>query len=246
MRAFKVIKEYPGSPPVGTIYEEWSVNTDIYRNKGVFGDLSFDHIKNYPEFWEEIKKLDYQILQIANWNKTGYTDVYDCETPPTYNDLIRYKIFTVKRLSDGLIFKVGDSYKCASNGLFTIEGFKEHGNSLTVTASTGGFTGLNSITPTLFFYDKKGQSVFANQLFYSVCKNTFKIKEWILTDTICNLHNQSEVNFKDRKNAEEYIILNKKVLSAQEVIDLLGPRRNSSNFRLKNSFIKLAESKINK
>lgn len=48
MKKYKLIKIYPGSPILGTIWE--------YRTK----DFS-----NYPEFWQEVIEKEYQMVKYS-------------------------------------------------------------------------------------------------------------------------------------------------------------------------------------
>ena len=73
MKKYRLIKEYPGSSSLGT----------IFHIGGFAGDVS-----KYPEFFEEVIEKDYEVL-IA-------------KTVP-------YTILSVKRLSDGEVFTVGDT-----------------------------------------------------------------------------------------------------------------------------------------
>jgi hypothetical protein len=71
MKKYRLKKIYPGSPKLGEIKLE---------------SLGYNQ-KNYPEFWEEVKEKDYEILK----------------TCP-----IEGIIYSIKRLSDGEVFTVGD------------------------------------------------------------------------------------------------------------------------------------------
>jgi len=106
MRKFKLIKEYPGSGHVGItvsrktlngMYEGWEYN---YYTK---------HVENNPEYWEEVIEKDYEIISYV---------AKDCDTiivkgPRTVGIIGNmpedyWKIHSVKRLSDGEVFTVGD------------------------------------------------------------------------------------------------------------------------------------------
>ena len=84
-------KEYPGSPKLGNTID----------------NLENDWIENYPEFWEEVVEKDYEILsyitiesEIIKYKDLNINDECNCD---------KYlKIYSVKRLSDGEIFTVGD------------------------------------------------------------------------------------------------------------------------------------------
>ena len=104
-KKYRLIKLYPGSPKLGT---EWEI--EKFCSKFWPPD--------YKEFWEEIVEKDYEILEFTSDNKIKYT----LNTNGKYYDISRdalpfgvedvdYKnveITKVKRLSDGVIFSLGD------------------------------------------------------------------------------------------------------------------------------------------
>jgi hypothetical protein len=87
MKKYKLIKEYPGSPKLGEIVKGYG--RDGWYSKGE-GHSTYDwrQVVNYPEYWEEVIEKDYEILT---------------------SRVVPYTILSVKRLSDGEIFMVGDS-----------------------------------------------------------------------------------------------------------------------------------------
>ena len=55
MKKFKLIREYPNSPKIGTIAENKDEH-NCYHLSDVFHQrLNSMYIENYPEFWEEVK-----------------------------------------------------------------------------------------------------------------------------------------------------------------------------------------------
>ena len=119
-KSYKLIKEYPNSPVLGTIA--------VKKRDGLYvKDVWYlgNEIENFPEFWEEI--VDYEILEF----KDVLGDVYrpdsllkdtfcikDGEIPfyelNTMLESDEFHIISVKRLSDGVIFSVGDKIECTS------------------------------------------------------------------------------------------------------------------------------------
>ena len=81
-------KEYPGSPKLGNIID----------------NLENDWIENYPEFWQPVVEKNYEILSVITNNNKFIEKVYNQDaTIEPY-----WKIRSVKRLSDGEIFTIGD------------------------------------------------------------------------------------------------------------------------------------------
>jgi len=88
MKKYKLIKEYPGSLELGTIVSR-KCTTDIWKGTTYY--------ETYPEFWQEVIEKDYEIVSQV----TKYNPLDDYKASGT-------KIHSVKRLSDGEIFTVGD------------------------------------------------------------------------------------------------------------------------------------------
>lgn len=124
MKTYILIKIYPGSPLLNTILE---INPDMVFAylKGVISTTKVSDILQYPEYWEEIIEKDYKILSFRQdtqvtdlwlpdklkgegyWSRDGYITV-----PYTTNQILNhdmYEIYSVKRLSDGEIFTIGDN-----------------------------------------------------------------------------------------------------------------------------------------
>ena len=122
MKKYKLIKEYPGSPKVG----------DIVKGYGT---------DSWSEFWEEVVEKDYEILSFKQ--DSGIADLWtkfhtnswgrnvngQCVTNPyTTEEILSnklYAIHSVKRLSDGEVFTLGDKAKTVdTNGRHTIRQFR--------------------------------------------------------------------------------------------------------------------------
>ena len=90
MKKYKLIKEYSNLPfgwRKGTI-----INTPFYKTKNETKKID---VRNNPEYWEEIEEKNYQILDVE------YTE-------PQLIHSLKGKIKSVKRLSDGEVFTLGD------------------------------------------------------------------------------------------------------------------------------------------
>ena len=111
MSKYKLIKIYPGSPKLGTIVE-------VDKDGWCCTSCNLNP-QDYPEFWEKVVEKDYEIL---SFKSNFYTFVLDDDGYYSYNknrerlslsNLEKnplYTIHSVKRLSDGEVFTVGD--KC--------------------------------------------------------------------------------------------------------------------------------------
>ena len=97
MVKYRLIKQYPGSP---------KINTEATQ-------LSDDSIECYPEFWEKVEDKDYEILSYEDnfgnvFSKKGDLFTNDKLTYGPQYCLEYFKIYSIKRLSDGEVFTVGD------------------------------------------------------------------------------------------------------------------------------------------
>ena len=52
MKKYKLVRCFPGSPPIGTV----AIKTHFGYSTGGYGMLFVEDVENYPEFWELIKE----------------------------------------------------------------------------------------------------------------------------------------------------------------------------------------------
>lgn len=236
MRKFKLIKEYPGSPELNTEI----ITTNIFdiekRNTfAIKGDLSFklDNPFDYPDFWQEVIEKDYEILLFKHIYGNEYTKSYSkdkskyCVIPDgseyTENQLLVMKdicIYSVKRLSDGKIFTIGDKVQDSLTDKLTNYAVQEityfyHGEKIICQAKSGTTMPLNTIRHTSFlFKTEDGVEIFEGDSvwgFYTGYGYVFeqkdlkraKIEQWL--------------KFSTKEKAEKYILLNKPCLSINDI-----------------------------
>ena len=116
MKKYKLIETYPGSPVLGT---EIKYTGNGWRcNKTDFA--FFDNPDNHSKFWEEINNHGYEILSILRKKKLSTT--VNEWTPDIASNLSldamlhvgqsvqsgHFYINSIKRLSDGEVFTIGD------------------------------------------------------------------------------------------------------------------------------------------
>lgn len=102
MKQYKLIKEYPGSPPKGTVvtpkkYRYYDTSNKMGVPKGF--------VENYPEFWQKIQ--NYKVVQIGRktvWPGASPINTEELFTTPYYDTYIE----SIERLSDGRVFSIGD------------------------------------------------------------------------------------------------------------------------------------------
>ena len=85
MRKYKLIKEYPGSQKLGTVFCSEN-KTTLW--KGI------NYYDSYPEFYKEVVEKDYEVL---------------------ISRVVPQEILSVKRISDGEIFTIGDKARTSGS-----------------------------------------------------------------------------------------------------------------------------------
>lgn len=229
---YKLIKEYPKSPKLGTVHT--FVNSD-----GACGEdwLGTYYYEKFSEFWEEVKPKTYEILSFKNsylftlrengqyvvhnksidWGGHSYdTLMYEVKEGFT-------KIHSVKRLSDGEIFTIGDKVKYGGYGTTQIVkslNVVESRNTIymTVVSSEWGldFDHIVKVKEPLLVTEdgvsiyEKGQSYW----FVTPGFSAYIGQAGLETALSRDLRN---INFSTKEKAEEYILMNKPCLSYNDV-----------------------------
>jgi len=116
MKKYKLIKTYPGSPFLGKVLEP-KVEKDNEDTNNFYWEGSWFNPNDFPELWEEV---DYEIVDT------------------TIKNNLKQKISSVKRLSDGEIFSVGDKFTGYSSEGNTIRRFELLGNTLFIHTNNQG------------------------------------------------------------------------------------------------------------
>lgn len=240
---YKLIKEYPGSPKLGEIIKP-------HQNSFYFVEgepLTETFIKAYPEFWEKVVEKDYEILLLKyikndNWlhdykkgqivecrlhndghlefkTNKGSWDSYSQEKGFQKIMSEVFSIHSVKRLSDGEIFTIGD--KIQTSMTLTINGFIIIDNELLIDPfEIIGTVALNKISKSKqpLFTTKDGVDIFEEDCIYFIHPDNFKLVTIKVTNRI-KIGNHTKL-FSTKEKAEEYIIMNKPVLSLKDVASI--------------------------
>ena len=240
-------KEYPGSPKLGNTID----------------NLENDWIENYPEFWQEVVEKDYEILSFINVNNK----IYELRLDGRYfNDELKYndykyclevlKIHSVKRLSDSQIFTIGDKVFTEYVN-YTINKIDIVNDKCMVTAlyDTNNPNGsrfhynLNNLKKAKqpLFTTEDGVDIFEGDNLYSI-DNMLNIRKHLLfnarydDNTLLNnriFFNSDYKHFSTKEKAEEYILMNKPLLSLSDVWDNLKVKDQKE-------VMKFVKSKLNK
>jgi len=149
VKKYKLIKKYPTSPKTGTIIQDAGNNQWYIGETKKLTEYAPRIIgmkpAEYPEFWEEVKEKDYEILEIDGYSghyilnpTTGFM-TYKGQGIGSYtaeyylNSKYPHHIHSIKRLSDGEVFTIGDKIQNfieEHNIINTIVTFKRTENSL--------------------------------------------------------------------------------------------------------------------
>lgn len=159
MKKYKLIKEYPGSPPLDTIFKKQSTGHYQCERLNIISSYSASIIENYPEHFKEIESEDYDPL-LFKINKDGSSS-----------------IASVKRLSDGVIFKIGDMVKhhlYKTHQAIAIRQFKKVGSSILIECDNHFRTSfdIGCSTPPLkpVFSDCLGNNLYEGDQMYSISR----------------------------------------------------------------------------
>jgi hypothetical protein len=221
---YKIIKEYPGSPSLGCVINKETLN--------------WSAIKNYSEFWEEVIEKDYEILSILirRSDKHQQTIVSSTDSDDYITSLINCdgnSIHSIKRLSDGEIFTIGDNVKSSTcNVPNTILSIELINNKIRV-YPRNSFYYLNDVKKVKqpLFKTEDGVDIFESDKTYYVfndlthqCNSSFQNKWEVLGGYVQNYNfnkgNEYYKVFSTKEKAEEYIVNNKPCLSLNDYYSL--------------------------
>lgn len=236
MKSYKLIKEYPGSDSLGTII---TGSKETMYSKG-FGFRNYDwtNIVLQPEYWEEVVEKDYEIVArkirsgaIIQYQKGIAVGRSDGLKPEGTMDLAfalnnlstGTSIHSVKRLSDGEVFTVGDCFDAGMgnektlsievhvDGVLSI--YYENGR-ITNKKETGTFYKAKKVLPVLFT-TKDGVGIRKGDTYYFVDLDGGSV---VMQSAHTESGQYSERQyFSTYKNAEGYLFRNKPCLSIRDI-----------------------------
>lgn len=220
MKKYKLIKEYPGSPKLGYIWEMYS---------GYKGDYH-----RQPEYWEEIIEKDYEILSLTIHDSrlsdvTGYGNAY---IEALLKDRLN-KIHSVRRISDGEIFTIGDNVIFSAKSGSVLKGsviqFRidtEFGIIVDYIDNSKGvgqhWNYLNNAEKYKqpLFTTEDGVDIFEGDDYYSIHTTQFNFPNGYGKPTIKGTAIKGYwITFSTKEAAEEYVLMNKPCLSIQDLIN---------------------------
>lgn len=239
---YKLIKIYPGSPELGFILKPCLEQDDDLEEYYLPNDEAVEPWK-YPEFWEKVVKKDYKILsfgfrggldRILRDDKyyliqPNYTDYgFSLETMLNLIGSTNYYIKSIKRLSDGEIFTIGDTFQNDFNNASKIKSIKIINNIVYLQYYSKDLYGCKlsnakKIKQSLLTTED-GVEIFEGDYYYKIFidKNPWREPFTITKVKPIHLELSSKIikRFSTKEKAEEYILMNKPCLSLKEVLNI--------------------------
>ena len=244
MNTYKLKKVYPGLP------KDWEIGIEVGLGCRTYGYspcngkytnwyINNDIIENNPEFWEKVVEKDYEVLSYIKKDNSAITTKRENgfflnsmfkDSHGVYSDyqlLNTWNIYSVKRLSDGEIFTVGDKIDC--KGWFgNIIKFEIINNELKIFQQQ--HINSSKYKPLLIqdlikvkqplFKTEDGKEIYEGGKLHSVSKDLLISPDdnrYITKGFIPNLEYK---HFSTKEKAEEYIIMNKPCLSINDVLSV--------------------------
>lgn len=178
-----------------------------YPGSGVVGTITEltqrmnpAYFTDNPDFYEEVVEKDYEIL---------------------ISRVVPQEILSVKRLSDGEVFTVGDLVKTPYTDCTRIVGFKNpEAEEFFIEISTG-FSRLISLEKIKqpIFLTHNGKDIFTGDKVWYVNKENFYY-DYILTLPQTKFYSDIRAYFLTRVEAEEYIAKNKPLFISEDGYDI--------------------------
>ena len=139
MKKYKLIKTYPGSPLLGKVLEP-KVEKDNEDTNNFYWEGSWFNPNDFPELWEEVVENNYEIISYwsPRFGDTKYLYYEGHEDWDNINKSKYHPIHSVKRLSDGEVFTIGDKFTGYSSNGNTIRRFALMGGTLFIHTTNQG------------------------------------------------------------------------------------------------------------
>jgi len=180
-------------------------------NSFVCGNQYYVHCR------EKLEELDYEILK-------------SCPIEGT--------IHSIKRLSDGEVFTIGDKIRFGREGITKISLNNENSKIWLSVKGGGCCISIAEKLKTPLFTTEDGVGIRIDDVYYAI-EYDFKIVEYYLCSTP-NGYKQ----FSTKEEAEEYVLLNKPCLSLQDLLRARANAEYNKPFPFFKELEELAKSKL--
>lgn len=233
MKKYKLIKEYPGWTCLGEEAIECPYNRGYYKAHGFY--VPARTVENFPEFWQEVVEKTYEVLSFMCGGDSVFARREDQEfklqpngryewsnVEYTYEMLIShvaYKIWSIKRLSDGEVFTIGDNVACTNVDInFSIENIIFKGDIISLRSKLIGVDLERAYKyKKLIFTTEDGVEIFdENTVVYMVGSSMYNSMN-IMARNYLNVRSNTDKVFSTRELADNYIIENKPCLSLKDM-----------------------------
>jgi hypothetical protein len=226
---------------IGNIVEA-TANKIFKINKFVIVDGDKIHIDIAEDYYTELsylKKVEWEITAYQN-NNNGVV------RPDKRNEADL--IYSVKRLSDGVEFKIGDRFH-PNNTVRTprvIEYISIISNRIAF--NHGGSFMSHSTKAEKLFTTEDGVDIYEGETYYYVNTNTFRIdntKAFTKPENVTNDYYKNHKEFSTKEAAEEYVLMNKPCLSLADVATIYPTAgMKVSNYKQTLKIRELVKSKL--
>lgn len=232
---YKLIKTYPGSPKLGTVVV-YQNNLNQYIRKDIFSINNYkkDLVEDNPEFWEEVIDKNYEVISYMSKGNILYPKGAVVDAIMLVNlycvDSSLFYVNSVRRLSDGEVFTLGDRVKYKDNGhvgscnigkfylndqgdcvVHGEKGYKEFSENINL---------IEKVIEKPLFKTEDGFDIFKGDKYYVPHINgenrelSGKCLELIAVNSkYCNVFSR----FSTKEKAEDYITMNKPCLSLKDI-----------------------------
>jgi hypothetical protein len=250
---YKLIKEYPLSPKLGLVVENQEFPHESYFSNGFFS-IKIEEITPYPELWEKVEELDYEVEEVFYSGQIrkllqGQYRLINLGIGFDLDYVLKNKgvIYSVKRLSDGEVFTIGDTiiinYK-PNNKVAIVEISHSENRQIWINYRKRGLSyyergschlaSATKLFKTHLFTTEDGVSVFENDKYYFISNGFQVVKSFAENLEFLS----SSKTFSTKEKADEYVLLNKPLLSLTDVKDLFIEHRVELTLERLKSLIK--------
>ena len=271
MKKFKCIKTYPVAEKDDIVQFQEGAFPAYFNIKSGKRYVK-NEIEDYPEYWEKVVDKEYEILSFSdsynicskvNGKFTINTAYYYTEeellNDKTYH---HWKINSVKRLSDGEVFTIGDKVKSSIGGnigQITKFNINDHKYSEVLFGDYYGqkLNNIEKVEQPLFTTEDGVDIYNRDSYWYIVISDNILTDPWKPKQHIANWKRSNldinqpplgKVQFSNKEAAEKYILYNKPLLSLNEISNKLDYLYDLNlPFRtIKDELTELTKKKLNK
>ncbi len=244
MPEYKLKQLYPGLPKdweVGMIVSNADRSINSYYSpidaKYIGMTVMLNALENYPNFWEKIAPKTYKILTCIQ-NSNGYIHSYDPRLCLEANkSIVKCSIHSFQRLSDNVIFKIGDTYtffdqkltlkiesiNISDNGDFKIAAIEASKLKYVQTFSSNNLSYLHKVIIDPLFITDDNIGIYEGDTYWCIFRD-FAITE---TKGVVSQTTGKALFFRDEwkkfsteKAAQEYVQWNKEMFSRADLMEL--------------------------